>query len=94
MRSILCEEYGPIDGVVLADVPSPEAGFDFVDNLIVAGTYQVKTPTPFVPGWESASVAAGDLDPVEPTSYPLDKTIDALRDLAERRASGKLVVIP
>ncbi|MEJ7801162.1 MAG: hypothetical protein WKF60_11600 [Ilumatobacter sp.] len=62
MRAILCEEYGPIDGLVLADVPSPEirpgtvllrvlaAGVNFVDNLIIAGTYQVKTPTPFVPG--------------------------------------------
>ncbi len=91
---------------MLADVPSPEirpgtvllrvlaAGVNFVDNLIIAGTYQVKTPTPSVPGWELATIAAGDLDPVEPTSYPLDKTIDALRDLAERRASGKLVVIP
>jgi len=39
-------------------------------------------------------IAAGRLHPVEPTAYPLDRTVDALRDLAERRASGKLVVIP
>lgn len=39
-------------------------------------------------------IAAGRLRPVEPTAYPLDRTVDALRDLAERRASGKLVVIP
>jgi hypothetical protein len=31
---------------------------------------------------------------VEPTAYPLERTVDALRDLAERRASGKLVVVP
>lgn len=39
-------------------------------------------------------IAAGRLRPVEPTAYPLDRTVDALRDLAERRASGKLVIIP
>jgi NADPH2:quinone reductase len=64
MRAILCEHYGPIDDLVLRDVPSPEvrpgtvklrvlaAGVNYVDNLIIGGRYQVKTPTPFVPGWE------------------------------------------
>jgi NADPH2:quinone reductase len=41
-----------------------------------------------------AMIAAGDLDPVEPTAYPLERTVDALRDLAERRASGKLIIVP
>ena len=41
-----------------------------------------------------AMVASGELRPVEPTEYPLERTVDALRDLAERRASGKLVVVP
>ena len=64
MRAILCREYGPIDGLVLDDVPSPEvrpgtvkvrvgaAGVNYVDTLIVQGRYQLKTPTPFTPGWE------------------------------------------
>ncbi len=64
MRAILCREYGPIDDLVLDDVPVPAlrpgtvrldvlaAGVNYVDNLIIAGRYQVKTPTPFVPGWE------------------------------------------
>ena len=39
-------------------------------------------------------IAAGRLHPVEPTAYPLERTIDALRDLAERRAAGKLVIVP
>lgn len=64
MRAILCREYGPIDGLTLDDVPVPDvrpgtvrldvlaAGVNYVDNLIVGGAYQVKTPTPFVPGWE------------------------------------------
>ncbi len=64
MRAIHCEEYGPVENLVLADVPSPAlrpgtiklqvlaAGVNYVDNLIIGGKYQVKTPTPFVPGWE------------------------------------------
>jgi NADPH2:quinone reductase len=64
MRAILCRQYGPIDDLVVADVPRPAvrpgtvrlavlaAGVNYVDNLIIAGRYQVKTPTPFVPGWE------------------------------------------
>jgi NADPH2:quinone reductase len=39
-------------------------------------------------------VADGKLRPVEPTRYPLERTTDALSDLIERRASGKLVVVP
>lgn len=64
MRAILCEQYGSVDDLVLRDVPSPDlrpgtvklrvlaAGVNYVDNLIISGRYQVKTPTPFVPGWE------------------------------------------
>ncbi len=64
MRAILCERYGPIDDLALRDVPLPEirpgtvrlqvlaAGVNYVDNLIIGGHYQVRTPTPFVPGFE------------------------------------------
>jgi NADPH2:quinone reductase len=64
MRAILCREYGPVDDLVLEEVSVPElrpgtvrldvlaAGVNYVDNLIIGGQYQVKTPTPFVPGWE------------------------------------------
>jgi NADPH:quinone reductase-like Zn-dependent oxidoreductase len=41
-----------------------------------------------------AQIASGQLHPVEPTVYPLERTVEALDDLAERRASGKLVVVP
>lgn len=64
MRAIQCREFGPIENLVLADVPVPRirpgtvrigiaaAGVNFVDTLIVQGKYQVQTPTPFTPGWE------------------------------------------
>ena len=64
MRAILCRGYGPIEGLVLDDVPSPEvrpgnvkvrvgaAGVNYVDTLIVQGRYQLKMPIPFTPGSE------------------------------------------
>ncbi len=35
------------------------AGVNFVDGLICQGRYQIKPPTPFVPGSEVAGVVAG-----------------------------------
>lgn len=64
MRAVLCREYGPIENLVLADVPDPDlgpgsvridvaaAGVNYVDTLIVQGKYQIRMPTPFTPGWE------------------------------------------
>lgn len=39
-------------------------------------------------------VAAGTYRPVEPTTYPLDAADTALRDLLERRITGKAVLVP
>ena len=74
MRALTCNEYGPpeslrieeqpdpvaADGEVLVDVAA--AGINFPDVLAIAGQYQVKTPTPFVPGNEAAGtvIALGD----------------------------------
>lgn len=70
MRALVCKEYGPPesltieeqsdpapgDGQVLIDVAA--AGINFPDVLSIAGKYQVKTPTPFIPGNEGAGVVA------------------------------------
>jgi NADPH2:quinone reductase len=37
---------------------------------------------------------AGSITPIEPTPYPLDDVVQALTDLQERKASGKLVLVP
>ena len=70
MRALVCKEYGPPDSLVIeeCDDPVPEAGqilvdvaaagINFPDVLAIAGKYQVKTPTPFVPGNEAAGVVA------------------------------------
>jgi NADPH2:quinone reductase len=64
MKAILCEEFGPIRNLKVADMPDPEPGpkeviieseaigVNFPDGLLVQGLYQVKPPTPFVPGME------------------------------------------
>lgn len=70
MRALVCKEYGPPDSLVIEEHDDPEpgegqvlvdvaaAGINFPDILIIAGKYQVKTPTPFVPGNEAAGVVS------------------------------------
>ncbi len=70
MRALVCKEYGPPESLVIDDIDDPvpgdgqilvdvaAAGINFPDVLIVAGTYQVKTPPPFVPGNEAAGTVA------------------------------------
>jgi NADPH2:quinone reductase len=68
MRALVCKEYGPPENLVIDEWEDPipgddevvfdvkAAGLNFADILMVAGTYQVKTPPPFVPGNEAAGV--------------------------------------
>ncbi len=68
MRALVCEQYGPPDMLVIEERADPEpgpgeilidvkaAGINFPDVLAIAGKYQVKTPTPFVPGNEAAGI--------------------------------------
>jgi NADPH:quinone reductase len=62
VRAIVVQEFGPLDNAVLGNVPDPVPGGDdvlievhgvavnFVDTLMIAGTYQFRPPLPFVPG--------------------------------------------
>jgi NADPH2:quinone reductase len=64
MRSIVCPAFGPLDTLELVESPSPAlfpgcvridvsaCGVNYVDALFVQGKYQIKPPTPFVPGME------------------------------------------
>jgi NADPH2:quinone reductase len=77
MRALVCKEYGPPepDTLVIEDIDDPvpgqgqvlvdveAAGINFPDVLVIAGKYQVKAPTPFVAGNESA----GTVSAVGPT---------------------------
>lgn len=79
MRVVQCAAFGPLSDLRVVTVPSPAlqadevrlavaaAGVNFVDGLMVQGKYQIKPPTPFVPGSEVVGVVveigddAGDL---------------------------------
>lgn len=66
MQAVVCNELGPIDGLVVEERPDLEAGtgdviveveaagLNYVDALFVKGEYQIKPPVPFVPGNEVA----------------------------------------
>jgi NADPH2:quinone reductase len=68
MKAIICQQYGPPDQLLLADLPSPVAGkgqvvirveacgVNFPDTLIIEGKYQFKPPFPFSPGGEVSGV--------------------------------------
>ena len=68
MKALVCAQYGEPESLLLEDRPlvdpSPRqvrvrvhaAGVNFVDALFIKGSYQVKIPTPFVPGNELAGV--------------------------------------
>jgi NADPH:quinone reductase len=70
VRAAVCATHGPPEVVELSELPSPTPGagqvrvqvgaaaVNFPDVLIVANEYQVKVPTPFVPGSELAGVVA------------------------------------
>lgn len=76
MRALVCKAYGPPDSLVIEECDDPvpgsgqilvdvaAAGINFPDVLAIAGKYQVKTPTPFIPGNEAAGIVAAVGDKV------------------------------
>lgn len=76
MESIVCHTTGALDDLSMETGPTPEpqphqvvvevgaCGVNFVDALFVRGTYQIKPPTPFVPGSEIAGTVAAVGDAV------------------------------
>lgn len=70
MKALFCQQFGSIENLVVTEVPAPSlapgkvlidvkaASLNFPDALMVQGLYQVKPPTPFVPGAEYAGVVA------------------------------------
>ena len=74
MQKIICPAYGPPETLRVEDAPAPTPapgqvlvrhrawGLNYVDLLMVAGGYQLKPDTPFMPGIEAAGdvIALGD----------------------------------
>jgi len=74
VRAVVCRSLGPLEGLVVEERPAPvpgpgqvvvavrAAGVNYVDGLMAQGRYQIKPPTPYVPGGEIAGevVALGE----------------------------------
>jgi NADPH:quinone reductase len=70
VRRVVCEQFGPIDDLVVEDGPDLDpasgqvvidvraCGVNFVDGLFVKGAYQIKPQLPFTPGGEVAGVVS------------------------------------
>jgi NADPH2:quinone reductase len=70
MRAVVVREFGDIENATLADMPkpAPKAGevllevhavsVNFVDLVMMSGTYQFKPPLPFIPGKLPVGVVA------------------------------------
>lgn len=64
MRAVICKELGPLENLSLEEFPTPPlsngnvrlrvlaSGVNYVDGLLIQGKYQIKPPTPFIPGME------------------------------------------
>ena len=68
MKAVLCRQFGPLESLLVEELPSPAAGagevvvsvkaasLNFPDVLIIQNKYQFKPPLPFSPGSELAGV--------------------------------------
>ena len=107
MRALVCKEYGPPESLVIEELDDPvpgdgevlvdvaAAGINFPDVLSIAGQYQVKTPTPFVPGNEAAGVVSAVGAGVERLKVG-DEVIVATRGdaFAEKCVASEMMTIP
>jgi len=70
MKAVVCNTFDGVDALALGDIDAPRPGpgevlidvhaasISFMDCLMVAGKYQMRPPTPFVPGTDAAGVVA------------------------------------
>lgn len=82
--AVVCERFAPIDDLRVVERESPPlqpgqirlalsaSGVNYVDGLFVQGLYQIKPPTPFVPGFEAVGriveIAGDDGTPAQRTA--------------------------
>src|SRR3546814_17930779 len=70
MRALLCKQFGPVESLVVEEVPDPTpgpgqvvvdvagCGVNFPDVLIIQDKYQFKPELPFSPGGEVAGTVS------------------------------------
>lgn len=87
-------------GFTAGDIPTVKVNRILLANLDVVGvgwgTYAMQRPGYVAAQWAALlpHLRSGALSVPVGATYPLDRAADALRDLDERRATGKLVLIP
>jgi NADPH:quinone reductase len=101
MRAAVVKEFGPILSHKLGSLPDPAPGagevlvtikataVNYVDSLVVTGTYQFLPPRPFVPGKMPAGVVAALGDDVRGLAVG-----DRVLALAEQGGYAERIVVP
>jgi len=101
MRALVVREHGGPEALVIEDRPSPEPGpgevlvdvramgINYPDLLVIAGTYQILPPKPFVPGKELAGIVAA-VGPEVTALEPGDRVMAQV----EHGAFAEQVVVP
>jgi NADPH2:quinone reductase len=68
MRAVICSTFTGPEDLRIGEIPAPKPASDeilvdvhaasvcFMDQLLVSGLYQMRPPTPFVPGTEAAGI--------------------------------------
>ena len=71
MKAVLCRDFTGPEHLELGEAPDPAPADDeimidvhaasvtYMDHLLVSGGYQMRPPTPFVPGTEAAGIVVG-----------------------------------
>lgn len=101
MRAVVVEKFGSFENASVRDVPAPVPGADdvlvevhavaanFVDTLLIGGTYQFRPTLPFIPG----KLPAGAVNVVGPNVATL-KVGERVLAITEYGGYGELVLVP
>jgi NADPH:quinone reductase len=101
MRAVVVRKFGPVEGATIGEMPTPApqanevlvevhaTAANFVDIVMISGTYQFKPELPFVPGKLPAGVVAAVGSAVK-TLRPGDRVLT----MAEVGGYGEFVAVP
>ncbi|MFA9432226.1 NADPH:quinone oxidoreductase family protein [Egicoccus sp. AB-alg2] len=98
LRSLATEGRVLVIGFTGGEIPTVKVNRLLLNNIAVVGVgwgaYWLREPDYPQQQWAELSphVESGALRPVLGSSYPLEHVVEALRELDERRAQGKLVL--
>src|SRR5712675_183544 len=101
MRAVIVRNFGPVESAAIGEFPKPAPGphdillkvdataANFVDTLVIGGTYQFLPELPFVPG----KLPAGTVAEVGSAVKTL-KASDRVLAMAEHGGYGEFVAVP